>query len=357
MMPTKESAIREARSWAWQGCLIIALSLLIGEAVFRLPWVAGILAYEYDGKLGWRLAPGQRGCLFMGNLSFLSPTIGINEDGYRNGKLDWNSPKVLCLGSSEAMGMGVEDNEVWTHRMEERLRPLLPGVEVVNAAGPAYGPFHSGVVLERFLARKVPHLVVVRVSLGDRNFQPPSFEELERLRRKSERTQRILAVARYLPFLYNKIQAQMMAIRDVFPKKGNAPATGTRADRADAGISMWNAQREHWRAIADTCTSRSIPALFFVDDPLDTEAGEVLTARIRDNITGPGIAVEHLGSKWFELRATDLLERRREYGARYTLARDPHSNPAKHERVAAFIVEVVTREASVFLFRGNSGKH
>jgi hypothetical protein len=342
-MILKPVLIREARSGILAGALILLLAFLMGEAAFRLPWMDGLLAYEYDEELGFRLASTQQGCLFMGDLSFLSPSIGINEEGYRNRPPDGKSPEVLCLGSSEALGTGVEDTAVWTYRVEERLKSGFPALKVVNAAGPAYGPFHCQVILKRFLRRRTPALVVVRVSIGDRNFMPPTPEEMAGFRKGSEWKRRVRALSRFLPFLVNKAEAQVLAIKDVFRwKDSGQPYTGE-AEQADMGTRMWGAQQRYWRAMAETCALRSVPLIFFVDDPLDTDAGKTLEELIRNNLSRPAVRVERLGSDWFDLDTGTPEHRRNEYRMRYTLVQDPHANRAKHERVAAFVSSLIIR--------------
>lgn len=338
MTKNRAELIGGIKRMALDAAAILACFLVIGEIVFRMPFVPGLLRYEFDESLGWRLAPSQRGCLFLGGMSYLSPPIGINGDGFRNGPLDWKAPMVLCLGSSESLGAGVEDGEVWTSQLTALTGDGgMGGAVAVNASGPGYGPYQSRIVLERFLQKKRPEMAVVRVSLGDRNFLPPTPKELADLKDK-EKTKRIVhSLSAFLPFLVNKIEAQKISIAGVFAA-GASEVYSRGNETAEIGGQMWDRHREHWRAMAERCGRDSVPLIFLIDDPLDTEAGRSLQSRFEEAFAGAGkTQVMRLDGTSFGLAGSTPDERRAEYRERFTLLNDPHANAVKHSLLARYI--------------------
>ena len=127
-------------------CLLV---LVIGEIWFRLPWTTKILVYEFDEERNYRLVGRQSRGLGLGNFSVMSPRISINSDGFRNTEIDWTAPTILAVGSSQLLGPGLEDDEVWTAIVSDSLsaaegRPII----VVNAGTPGYGPYHQAVTVQ-----------------------------------------------------------------------------------------------------------------------------------------------------------------------------------------------------------------
>ncbi|MDQ3000588.1 MAG: hypothetical protein M3Y08_04930 [Fibrobacterota bacterium] len=339
-METKPGEPSTAKRWAFQGLMILACFLIIGEIAFRLPYVPGLLRYEFDAQLGWRLVPDQKGCLFLGGMSYLSPPIGINQDGYRNSSLDWNGPMVLCLGSSEALGAGVKDNEVWTAQLTTLLNQdeATSGTVSVNAGGPGFGPYHSRILLERFLDRKRPEAVVVRVSLGDRNFLPPSPHTIVDMERSAERKRIIQSLSRFLPFLVNKLEAQKIAIAATFQGDTKDPYAGSQ-EGAFTGEAMWERFRAQWSSMAQLCAMDSVPLTFVIDDPLETEAGARLRGLFEESFaTQPLVGIQHFGEASFGLGGGSADERRKHYRERFTLKNDPHANREKHDLLARFVL-------------------
>jgi hypothetical protein len=340
-MNNRRRALAEIQLWARQGLIILAMCFLIGEIIFRLPWVPGLLSYEFDENLGWRLSPAQRGCLFMGNLSYLSKPININGEGYRNGALDWKAPMVLCLGSSEALGTGVADDSTWTARLSVLLQPGLPGGVAINAGGPGYGPYHQLIRLEQFMRLKKPALVIARVSLGDRNFMPPSPTELAELKAKSKRNLSIRSISHFLPFLFNKMQAQVLAIQQIFRGTDHTQAYGAEPEMAESGTKMWEKQNGYWKGMGADCARQNIPLVFLVDDPLDTEAGRTLEDSLRNEFRSASFQILRLDGGLFRLNGNSPDEKRMDYKKRFTLTNDPHANEMKHAILAEFLANHV----------------
>jgi hypothetical protein len=318
--------------------------LLIGELWFRLPWTTKLVLWEFDDELVSRLAASQSRGLGLGNFSALSPPMGINRDGFRNGEIDWTQPTILAVGSSELLGPGVEDNEVWTAIASKRLsRATGRRITVVNAGSGGYGPYHHAVQVRRFLEKHPPPLlVIVRVSVGDRFFVRPQAAELDAARNRNTLSIQIKRYSEFLPFLVNKIRAQIVAIQQTFAEiRGIKPAAGAHEAPAVAD-AMWQVNSDFWRDIAVRATSSDVPVLFFVDGADGAESAERLTELLAREFRGRGdVSVVLFGPRNIGLSAQDDTERRRKYREQFTLGYDPHANVRLHRLEAEFLTALL----------------
>ncbi len=195
------------------------LLLLAVEAGFRL--VIPVKVYDIvpdgfgsapclvDGEDGLLYAsPGFRG-KYM-HPQFLGTRVEINDYGLRDG-LDEAAPKrageasIVVLGDSLVFGTGVELNETFQERLEERGQEICGRpLRVFCAALPGDGQYQGIVRLEALAARAQPDVVIAAVYEGNdledniragarRHGLLPSKEEETRRRRESERTGPLLA--------------------------------------------------------------------------------------------------------------------------------------------------------------------
>ena len=76
---------------------ILCISIIffvVGEIYFRLPWTTKFIRYEFDKELGHKYAANQTGSMVLGNFSFCSPPIKIDEYGLRNAQFEKNTSKI-----------------------------------------------------------------------------------------------------------------------------------------------------------------------------------------------------------------------------------------------------------------------
>src|SRR5689334_23113102 len=170
-------------------CIVGMLVLMIGEIWARLPTTPKGIRYTYDEELGYRYMPNQiASSRVLGLFAVDTPPMVIDENGFRNSAVDWNRPIILALGSSEVVGPGVAEEDIWTGRLARLLRNESEDIFTVYNAGTAgYGPYHSSVVFRRFLEHhQKPVLVIVRASLSDSEFLPLTPDQLKEERNKKD---------------------------------------------------------------------------------------------------------------------------------------------------------------------------
>jgi hypothetical protein len=322
--------------------LVVVFVFVLGETYMRLPFVRQQLEYEPDREFGGRLAPNQRGFIWLANMSMQSPTITLNDDGYRGRTTDWSKPVVLVAGDSEWFGAGVSDTTVWTQILERELqaRRGLGDLQVVNASHPGHGWYHEFVVVRRVLEAHPVQAIVVRVSIAQRNFKAiPSVEQAKRFDQAQMR-QRIRRVSKFLPFLVNKIEAQAASFRGAFvPHVFRRQEGGTEWRTAAAGEAMWAEERTWWEQLIALEKVPNTPILFVVHDVDGTAATDVLVARLEELARGHrNVYISRLGPDRFGLDTGDRETFRKTVHDVLTLGRDPHGNALQHELVARAVL-------------------
>lgn len=177
------SAPRRKRPWlrrtliAGQILLGLGLGLVVTEYVFArrdegaFPHVN---FYVADAQLGVRLEPGATMRFRLRDNPLT--TIHVNAQGYRGE--DWPAPtpdaaagqgEIVVLGDSQVFGLGVEDDETFSHLLAQ-----ATGRTVLNAGVPTYGPPEYMLLARELLEQRKPQTLVVVL-----NFLNDPFE-LER---------------------------------------------------------------------------------------------------------------------------------------------------------------------------------
>lgn len=340
-LPTRRLAA--ALAYVGSGARLFALSLafllLLGEVYMRLPFIPQRLEYRPDRELGGVLRPDQVGYVWLGNMSLQSPPITINRDGHRGRDTDWSRPVMLVVGDSESFGAGVEDPEVWTARLESALRrrPELAALQVVNASHPGHGPYHQVVFLRRALEAHRVDGVLVRVAVGQRNFRVPLPAELEREIATAQWRERLRSVTKFVPFLYNKFEAQVPRIRAALvpaPLR-KRPAPGGGDSSPAAGRAAWRDGRAAWEEMARLTACVDIPITFVVHDATGRPAAAALAESLGGLVDAGGrVHVIRLGPEAFGLGKREGAEARQLLRETLTLGRDPHANPRQHQLIA-----------------------
>lgn len=330
---------RTAVRFARHAILVALAAMVIGEVWFRLPWTTRLIVFDFEEARGSRLAAPQRRGMGLGNFSTISPPIGINADGFRNGPIDWTAPTVLAVGSSETLGPGVEDDEVWTAVATRRLRAqtAIP-VTVVNAGSAGYGPFHHAVTVRLFLERHpAPRAIVLRAAVSDRRFVRPTRAELDAAQRQKVISTRVKAFSEFLPFLVNRLQAQLVSIRSTFRPDPPSAQQSPEAEAPSMADAMWARHREWWDDIVGQAARAGVPLIFFVDGGDGAPSATRLAQLLEGAYASPGVTVT-----LFDARSTGLAgladeTRRRRYRDDLTLGDDPHGNARLHALVAEFL--------------------
>lgn len=105
----------------------------------------------FDSELAYTLKPGI--------CSFLNPefdtTFKVNSLGFRGSEKDMESPEVIILGDSYAMGWGVEQQETFADIIQTRT-----GLKVLNTAVSSYGTAREAKTLRRVKTDRLKYLIV-----------------------------------------------------------------------------------------------------------------------------------------------------------------------------------------------------
>lgn len=128
-------------------CVSALLAVAIAEVALRtfapIPYSMKV-EYEPDGFVGLRLVPNRRYRLADGGV------CTVNQAGYRGPEFELPKPpklfRIVAAGGSSTFSYQTDDAEIWTRRLEEKLRARFgDAIEVVNAGVPGYSAFSSKV--------------------------------------------------------------------------------------------------------------------------------------------------------------------------------------------------------------------
>ncbi len=126
----------------------------------------GIGAFVQDADLGYRHAPGFRGYAYRENV--FDSFFEISRDGLRQRNVETQAqyPKrLLLLGDSMTVGLGVNEDEGFAHLIQTTLNPH--GIGVINGAQTGYG-VEQEVKFGMSLAQKYrPDAIVINVFPGN----------------------------------------------------------------------------------------------------------------------------------------------------------------------------------------------
>ena len=215
--------------------------------------------------------------------------------------------------------------------------PALAALQVVNASHPGHGPEHQVVFLRRVLEAHRVDAVLVRVAVGQRNFRVPPPAELAREITAAQWRERLRSVTKFVPFLYNKFEAQIPRMRAALvpaPLR-KRPAPGG-ADRSPAaGRAAWRDGRTAWEEMVRLTACDDIPITFVVHDATGRPAAVALAESLGDLADAGGrVHVLRLGPEAFGLENREGAEVRQILRETLTLGRDPHANPRQHQLIA-----------------------
>lgn len=106
---------------------------------------------RYDSALTYTLKPGS--CVIK-NREF-EVTYFINRLGVRDDEPSLNSPEIVVVGDSFAMGWGVSQDQTFSEQLERNL-----GTRVLNAAVSSYGTVRELKILESIDTENLRHLII-----------------------------------------------------------------------------------------------------------------------------------------------------------------------------------------------------
>jgi hypothetical protein len=106
---------------------------------------------RYDPYLGYTLKPGQ--CVFS-DYEFTTPYT-INSLGVRDNEEALNSPQVVVLGDSYAMGWGAQQDETFPKIIEAKT-----GLKVLNASVSSYGTAREMMLLKKVKRDQLKYLII-----------------------------------------------------------------------------------------------------------------------------------------------------------------------------------------------------
>ena len=316
--------------------------IVMGEIYMRVFFLPSIF-YEPDSEIKYTYRPNHQSITWQGHYSVPSPPMSFNSDGHRGTDTDWNKRIFLALGSSEVVGPGIGDHETWADQLEQLLRKDGDEpVEVVNAGIEGHGPFHHAIVLDRVIDAHKVDTVVIRASVGDRNFAPPTAGEAS----KSALRQFLRDDTRSIRFLVNKSQAQIQTIRKAtvpFPLRRDK----VRKDKQflEAAKKMWTAYKPYWKQAVESADQHDVRLVFLVINANGWEGDSYLARQLR--YLGKDVAnvsVLELGPEVFGLEDIPLAdgEREKKFNNELTLAADPHGNPKQHRIIADTLYKYLT---------------
>jgi hypothetical protein len=310
--------------------------LVLCEGYFRFPFIAQRLEYQIDNDLIAVLKPDQIGFVWQGNMSYKSPIIKINRDGFRGDEINWNKPTLVCFGNSEAFGSGVRDSEVWTSVLQNKInnRYEKKSLNIANASHPGHGPYDHYIRIKRVLDSHSLDGIIVRVDIADRYFQKPPPEKKAKMLKKATMRQQIRIYTKGLPYLFNKLTAQLPSIKKCFYPRFMKTKKGS-ANLRQAGQKMWIENKKWWERIIELAVDNKVPLLFFMVDPNNSEGNYELESGLKQLIrNNTNTYLLRLGPEHFGLFGGTQEDRHREISAKLTLGRDPHANSTQHRMIA-----------------------
>ena len=104
-----------------------------------------------------------------------------DSEGFRNPAVR-ERYEIAALGDSFTDAMTMESEASWPSQLETRL-----GVSVQNYGTAGFGPQQEELVLEDFVARHRPRVVVLAYFAGNDLFDAEAFDEFQRSRRPARR--------------------------------------------------------------------------------------------------------------------------------------------------------------------------
>lgn len=168
-------------------CFSISIALLFAELILRS---TSFLEKNFDNvfsrvisfvvptdieQLGYVLKPGFHDKLIGRQNEQSNVVYSINSIGLR-GDEPKNAPnRIVVLGDSMSFGLGIENEEVYTHLLQERLNstqnPLSLGKwEVFNCSVPGYNTIQEYIFCKDLIETVEPKIIILQTFFNDLSF-------------------------------------------------------------------------------------------------------------------------------------------------------------------------------------------
>ncbi len=126
-----------------------------------------LFVLEQDPELFWK----QRSNL---NTIFEGVLIKTNGMGLRNGKINSKKKKsvirIVCLGASPTFGWGVNENQIYSFKLEQMLRQKYSQqkeIEVINAGVIGYSSYQGLQLLKKKIIKMAPDIITIPYVIND----------------------------------------------------------------------------------------------------------------------------------------------------------------------------------------------
>jgi len=143
----------------------------------RLSSMTDTDAWEFDPQLRWRLKPNVD---IVARNFFLDRKLGpdaywhitTNRSGFRSPLFDWKKEqggkRIVLLGDSNTMGWLLDDKDTYPARLQNALnRKSGRHYEVINLGVGGYTSYSTRVLLDQWMDRLEPDLVIVSCGAND----------------------------------------------------------------------------------------------------------------------------------------------------------------------------------------------
>jgi len=135
------NAFKNAALLCISALVVVALAELALRFFAPIPYSMKV-EYKPDGFVRQRLTPNRRYRLADGGV------CTVNSSGYRGPEFETPKPagifRIAALGGSSTFSYQTDDTEIWTRKLEDKLRAHFGGsIEVVNGGVPGYSAFDS----------------------------------------------------------------------------------------------------------------------------------------------------------------------------------------------------------------------
>ncbi len=198
------------------------------------PFAESGIVQPVDGYLRWRMKPNLR-------TRWNGASFSTNRLGYRTPDVEIPKPsdvyRIVVLGSSNTMGHGVNDDEMFVRLLENWLNESAPGeenrrVEVVNLAVSSDSPSQNIVRLQADVPSLEPDWILNDVTVLDYSLEELHLHSIVRNRKA-------------IPFAYIR---SILMNADVSPSDSaaefNEKLRGTTEDLLDGAYQGWAAEAQ-----------------------------------------------------------------------------------------------------------------
>lgn len=146
------------------GCVI---GLLVAEAGLRIVGYSSPEFYQPDAERGYALIPNMKGTYSKEGRS----SVSINREGFRDVDHDIAKPpgtfRIAVIGDSYVEALQVEQDEIFTNYMRDKLAKCGHKVEVLNFGVSGYGTAQEIITVRDFAMKYSPDVVMLMMTTNN----------------------------------------------------------------------------------------------------------------------------------------------------------------------------------------------